>query len=184
MELHNLKYTKGARGHKVRTYGRGFSSGLGKTSGRGQKGQHSRQSGNVRIGFEGGQTPIYRKIPKVGFNNFNFKDDTRVVTIDQVINAELKEVTPKALVEKGLLCCTCHPVKLIGGKNKITKTDIKSIEVNSISKPLQEQLTKLGVKVTLVEFIKNKPVRAVKLQPKKAAAPAAKKATAKKVAKK
>ena len=61
MELNNLKYTKGARGHKVRTYGRGFSSGLGKTSGKGTKGQNSRKSGKVRIGFEGGQTPLYRR---------------------------------------------------------------------------------------------------------------------------
>ena len=81
MELNNLTYTKGARGHKRRTYGRGFSSGLGKTSGRGQKGQHSRKSGNVRIGFEGGQTPIYRKIPKVGFNSYNFATDYYVVSL-------------------------------------------------------------------------------------------------------
>jgi large subunit ribosomal protein L15 len=71
MELNNLKYTKGSRGHKVKR-GRGFGCGFGKTNGRGTKGQNSRKSGGVRLGFEGGQTPLYRRLPKFGFNNYNF----------------------------------------------------------------------------------------------------------------
>jgi large subunit ribosomal protein L15 len=81
MELNNLKYTKGARGHKRKTYGRGFGSGIGKTGGKGTKGQKQRKSGHVRLGFEGGQTPIYRKVPKVGFNNYNFRKQYNIVTI-------------------------------------------------------------------------------------------------------
>ena len=139
MELNNLSYTKGARGHKRRTYGRGFSSGLGKTSGRGQKGQHARKSGNVRIGFEGGQTPIYRKIPKVGFNSYNFCEKIYVVSLNQIIKAKLKEVNRKTLLEKQIIGKKNLPIKLVGPK-KYKEINIEGIsfEVDIVTKPVEK----------------------------------------------
>lgn len=139
MELNNLSYTKGSRGQKRRTYGRGFSSGLGKTSGRGQKGQHSRKSGNVRIGFEGGQTPIYRKIPKVGFNKYNFCKEFYVVSLDQVMRLKLKDVNRKTLLEKGVIGKEKLPIKLIGPRD-YKKVNVEGItfEVDIVTKSVQK----------------------------------------------
>src|SRR3712207_7542534 len=82
MKLHELKPAKGSR--KVRNrVGRGTSSGNGKTSGRGQKGQKARSGGGVRLGFEGGQTPLFRRIPKRGFTNINTKEYA-LVNLDQL----------------------------------------------------------------------------------------------------
>lgn len=142
MELNNLSYTKGSRGHKRRTYGRGFSSGLGKTSGRGQKGQHSRKSGNVRIGFEGGQTPIYRKIPKVGFNSYNFATEYYVVSLDQIHTSKLTNVNRKTLVEKGLIGKKNMPIKLVGPKNyKKIKLEPITVEVDALTKSVAKYIT-------------------------------------------
>ncbi|MDR0739464.1 MAG: 50S ribosomal protein L15 [Mycoplasmataceae bacterium] len=121
MELNNLKYTKGARGHKRKTYGRGFGSGIGKTGGKGTKGQKQRKSGHVRLGFEGGQTPIYRKVPKVGFNNHNFKTNYNVVTIKQLIQLGLDKIDSKALINKRIISDNKLPLKIIGN-DKITKS--------------------------------------------------------------
>ena len=139
MELNNLSYTKGSRDQKRRTYGRGFSSGLGKTSGRGQKGQHSRKSGNVRIGFEGGQTPIYRKIPKVGFNKYNFCKEFYVVSLDQVMRLKLKDVNRKTLLEKGVIGKEKLPIKLIGPRD-YKKVNVEGItfEVDIVTKSVQK----------------------------------------------
>ena len=145
MELNNLKYTKGSRNHKRRAYGRGFSSGLGKTCGRGQKGQHSRKSGNVRIGFEGGQTPIYRKIPKVGFNSYNFCTNYNVVSIDKIISAKLKDVNRDSLVKANLIDKNDLPIKIIGGRKPISKIEtVISFKVDKVSNNLKAQLEKLG----------------------------------------
>lgn len=80
MELKELKCTPKARNHKSKILGRGHGSGLGKTSGRGQKGQKARKSGHTRPGFEGGQTPLYRRLPKFGFSTSGFK--TKPINID------------------------------------------------------------------------------------------------------
>ena len=77
MELNNLKPNKGAV-RKRKRVGRGTASGYGKTAGRGQDGQHSRSGVGIRIGFEGGQMPLYRRLPKRGFNNFDFEDGAEV----------------------------------------------------------------------------------------------------------
>ena len=94
MKLHELQPAAGSR--KVRNrVGRGTSSGNGKTSGRGQKGQKARSGGGVRLGFEGGQTPLFRRLPKRGFTNINAKEYA-IVNLDQ-FNGELtKKLTVKA----------------------------------------------------------------------------------------
>lgn len=148
MELHNLKYTKGSRDHKVKTLGRGYGSGMGKRSTRGQKGQHARKSGNVRQGFEGGQTPLYRKIPKVGFNNYDFADRPVVLTTDQI--AKLKVVDRKALIAAGLVKKSCKaPIKLIAGK-KALKAPVE-VSVNHVTEGAKKIITSANGKVTIVK---------------------------------
>ncbi|MDR1235129.1 MAG: 50S ribosomal protein L15 [Mycoplasmataceae bacterium] len=126
MELNSLKYTKGSRGHKRKTYGRGFGSGIGKTGGKGTKGQKQRKSGHVRLGFEGGQTPIYRKVPKVGFNNYNFATKYNVVTIKQLIQLKVDKIDTKVLQDKKIINVNKLPIKIIGN-DKLTK----AIEVSA-----------------------------------------------------
>src|SRR5689334_21348707 len=102
MRLHNLKPRPGAK-HRTKRLGIGESSGHGKTSGRGGKGQTARSGGSVRLGFEGGQMPLVRRIPKRGFNNANFRTEYTIINVDQ-LNAfdDDATVTPEALVEAGL----------------------------------------------------------------------------------
>lgn len=146
MELNNLKYTKGSRNHKTKTYGRGFGSGIGKTSGKGTKGQKSRKSGKVRLGFEGGQTPLYRKIPKVGFNNYNFQENYEIVTLTQVTKLG-EEVNKETLVKTGLISSTKAKVKLIGGKKSITLSKPLNITVDKVSANVEKAISAAGGKV-------------------------------------
>lgn len=146
MELNNLKYTKGSRNHKTKTYGRGFGSGIGKTSGKGTKGQKSRKSGKVRLGFEGGQTPLYRKIPKVGFNNHNFQENYEIVTLTQVSKLG-EEVTKETLVKAGLISSLKAKVKLIGGKKSITLSKPLNITVDKVTANVEKAISKAGGKV-------------------------------------
>lgn len=148
MKLHNLKYTKGSRDHKVKTLGRGYGSGMGKRSTRGQKGQHARKSGNVRQGFEGGQTPLYRKIPKVGFNNANFASKVLVLTTDQIAN--MKVVDRKTLITKRMLSKNSKAmVKIIAGK-KALKAPIE-VSVNKVTEGAKKIITSAKGKVTIVK---------------------------------
>ena len=100
MELGNIK----AGQEKVtrRRVGRGIGSGLGKTSGRGHKGQKARSGGGVRRGFEGGQTPLYRRLPKRGFKNINSKNYTEV-TLNMLNKSEATDVTAETLLNEGII---------------------------------------------------------------------------------
>lgn len=102
MKLHELKPAEGARKKRNRV-GRGIGSGNGKTSGRGQKGQNARSGGGVRLGFEGGQTPLYRRLPKRGFTNINRKEYA-IVNLEALNRFEDgTEVTPELLIETGVV---------------------------------------------------------------------------------
>src|SRR5690606_26023039 len=102
MKLHELKSAEGSRKTRNRV-GRGIGSGNGKTSGRGQKGQNSRSGGGVRLGFEGGQTPLFQRLPKRGFTNINRKEFA-VVNLDTLNRFEDgTEVTPELLIESGIV---------------------------------------------------------------------------------
>lgn len=125
MKLENLKSKEGSR-HKTKRVGRGFGSGIGKTSTRGSKGQKSRKSGHTRPGFEGGQTTLYRRIPKIGFNNKNFANNYNVVTLNNIVKLNLTNVDKKVLVEKGLIEDNKLPIKVIG-----TATISKPISVSA-----------------------------------------------------
>lgn len=100
MELGNLQ--PAVKKQTKKRVGRGMGSGLGKTSGRGHKGQKARTGGGVRRGFEGGQTPLYRRLPKRGFNNFNAKTYTEV-TLTMLNKSAKEEVTAESLLEQGII---------------------------------------------------------------------------------
>lgn len=121
MELHNLEYTKGSRDQKTKRVGRGHGSGMGKTSTRGQDGQKSRKSGHTRLAFEGGQTPLYRRVPKIGFNNINFANEYNVVTLKTLETIGAKEINLDVLVEKRIISNPKLPIKVIGN-TKVTKS--------------------------------------------------------------
>ena len=113
MKLHELQYTEGARKTRKRV-GRGTSSGTGKTAGRGQKVQGARSGGGKKPGFEGGQTPLFMRLPKRGFTNFN-KLEYAIVNLDQLNTFEAGTVVcPKALKEAGLIKKELDGVKVLG----------------------------------------------------------------------
>ena len=110
--LHNLPAPKGAHREPKRK-GRGPGSGLGKTAGRGHKGQRARKSGNVRPGFEGGQMPLVRRVPKRGFTN-PFRRPNQVVNVGDLGRVSGAEITPAVLVELGLVGTGRRPIKILG----------------------------------------------------------------------
>ena len=137
MKLHELSYTEGAR-HKRNRVGRGTSSGNGKTSGRGQKGAGARSGGGKRPGFEGGQTPLFMRLPKRGFTNFT-RVEYSIVNLDQLNRFEDDtEVTPELLVETGLVRKELDGIKILGNgslekkltvkANKFSASAVKAIE--------------------------------------------------------
>lgn len=137
MKLHEMKYTEGARQKRYRV-GRGHGSGNGKTAGRGQKGQNSRSGGGVRLGFEGGQTPLARRLPKRGFTNFNRKEYAIVNVASLNKFEDGTEVTPELLIECGLVKKELDGIKILGEgelekkltvkANKFSKSAIATIE--------------------------------------------------------
>lgn len=112
VHLGNLKRPKGSSTTPKRK-GRGPGSGLGKTAGRGHKGQRARKSGNVRPGFEGGQMPLIRRLPKRGFTN-PFRARVQVVNLRDLAKLPTEEVTPTTLVAAGLTSRADDPVKVLG----------------------------------------------------------------------
>ncbi|HWP37308.1 MAG TPA: 50S ribosomal protein L15 [Gemmatimonadales bacterium] len=112
MGLHNLR-PAGGSSQAPKRKGRGPGSGTGKTAGRGHKGQRARKSGNVRPGFEGGQMPLLRRLPKRGFTN-PFKVSAQVVNLRALVKLPAEEVTPATLLAAGLVSRSDRPVKLLG----------------------------------------------------------------------
>ena len=111
-ELHDLSPAEGSRRSRKRL-GRGQGSGTGKTAGKGQKGQNSRSGGGVSAGFEGGQMPLQRRIPKRGFTNIN-RVEYQVVNVRDLVRHEPGDVTPESLREHGLISSLRLPVKILG----------------------------------------------------------------------
>lgn len=145
MKLHELKYVKGSKFSRKRV-GRGIGSGIGKTSGKGMKGQNSRSGGKVRIGFEGGQTPIFRRIPKIGFNNI-YKKKYKILNLKKIEKLNISEINHKTLIEYKIIKSNKKLIKIIGN-NKINK--ILNVKINKISKNAKKIITKIGGKVELI----------------------------------
>lgn len=136
MKLHELSQTQSRKSRK--RVGRGPGSGLGKTAGRGQKGQKARSGGGVRLGFEGGQMPLYRRLPKRGFTNI-WGTEYTVINVDDLNRFEAGTVvTPELLKEAGIVKKAKDGIKVLGnGKleksvevkaHKFSKTAIEKIE--------------------------------------------------------
>ncbi|EAK8408841.1 TPA: 50S ribosomal protein L15 [Listeria monocytogenes] len=146
MKLHELKPSEGSRKERNRV-GRGTGSGNGKTSGRGHKGQKARSGGGVRLGFEGGQLPLFRRIPKRGFTNINRKEFA-IVNLD-VLNRfeDGTEVTPELLVETGIIRNEKSGIKILSNGNIEKKLTVKA---NKFSAAAKEAIEVAGGKTEVI----------------------------------
>lgn len=142
MKLHELKPNPGAK-HRKRRLGRGESSGLGKTSGKGHKGQKARSGASIRPGFEGGQMPLARRLPKKGFNNAQFKTQYAIVNLRD-LEAKFSdgdEVNEATLRTAGLVKGVCDGVKVLGNGDLSRKL---TVTVDKISAAAKEKVEKAG----------------------------------------
>ena len=142
--LSTLRPPKGATANRKRV-GRGMGSGMGKTSTRGHKGQRSRSGSRMMRGFEGGQMPLHRRLPKRGFTNI-FRTEYQVVNLERLAELGEKNITPELMVKNGL-----------AGKNDLIKVlgdgEVKSaltVQAHKFSKSAQEKITKAGGKAELI----------------------------------
>jgi large subunit ribosomal protein L15 len=148
MRLHNLSPRPGSR-HRVKRLGCGESSGHGKTSGKGHKGQKARSGGSIRLGFEGGQMPLIRRLPKRGFNNAAFHKTYAIVNLDTLNGFKAGSVVnEQALRESKLIRGNFEGIKILGdGELKHGLT----IEADKVSASAREKIEKAGGKITLRE---------------------------------
>lgn len=149
MKLHELKPAKGST-HTRKRVGRGNGSGLGNTAGRGHKGQKARSGGGVRPGFEGGQMPMIRRLPKRGFTN-NFRKEYTIVNLSDLEERfeNGAEVTVKSLLETGLIKKVKDGVKVLGN-GELTK--VLTVKVDKVSKTAAEKIAAAGGKVEVEQI--------------------------------
>lgn len=148
MKLHELRPNAGGGSKKTKRLGRGTATGQGKTSGRGQKGQNSRSGGGVRPGFEGGQMPLYRRLPKRGFTNI-FAKKYAIVNIED-LNERFEdgmEVTAASLIEAGVIKKALDGVKVLGNGELNKKLTVKATK---FSKVAVEKIEANGGKVEVI----------------------------------
>lgn len=142
MKLHELKPSPGAK-HRRKRLGCGESSGLGKTSGKGHKGQKARSGGGVRPGFEGGQMPIYRRLPKKGFNNARFRTKIAVINVGR-LDAKFEDgatVNEQSLREAGLVSGRYDAIKILGQGSLGHKL---TVAVDAVSASAREKIEQAG----------------------------------------
>jgi large subunit ribosomal protein L15 len=140
MNLSNIRAPKKATANKKRV-GRGMGSGMGKTSTRGHKGQRSRSGSRMMRGFEGGQMPLHRRMPKRGFTNI-FRQEFNIVNLEKLAELGETTITPEVLRKAGVIKGK-HPVKVLGdGELSIALT----VHAHKFSKSAQEKITKAGGK--------------------------------------
>ncbi|MDQ0220573.1 50S ribosomal protein L15 [Peribacillus cavernae] len=146
MKLHELKAAEGSR-KETKRKGRGIGSGNGKTAGKGHKGQNARSGGSVRPGFEGGQTPLFRRLPKRGFTNINRKDYA-IVNLDALNRFEDgTEVTPALLIETGIVSKEKAGIKILAKGNVEKKLTVKAHKFSSTAK---EAIEAIGGKTEVI----------------------------------
>ena len=147
MKLHELRPSEGAFKTSKRV-GRGVGSGLGKTSGKGHKGQNARSGGGVRPGFEGGQLPLFRRLPKRGFSNARFKTVYAVINLSDLNKFEEGAIiTPELLKEMGILKNQLDGVKVLGNGKLEKKLTVKA---NKFSQTAIEAIEKMGGKAEVI----------------------------------
>jgi len=146
MRLHNLRPRPGSR-HRVKRLGCGESSGHGKTSGKGHKGQKARSGGSIRLGFEGGQMPLIRRLPKRGFNNAAFRKHYAIVNLDDLNEFKAgATVNEQLLRESNLVRGHFLGIKILGGgelKHGLT------VEADKVSAAAREKIEKAGGTISL-----------------------------------
>ncbi len=145
MNLSNLRAPRKANENKKRV-GRGMGSGMGKTSTRGHKGQGSRSGSSLMRGFEGGQMPLHRRLPKRGFTNI-FKKDYEVVNLERLAGLGETEITPEFLRKAGVVSSKNSLVKVLGGGELSTAL---TVHAHKFSKSAQEKIEKAGGKVQVL----------------------------------
>ena len=146
MKLHELRAVEGATKNRKRR-GRGTATGQGKTGGRGMNGQKSRSGGKIRLGFEGGQMPLYRRIPKRGFTNIWAKEFeiVNVEALNRFDNGTV--VTPELLIEVGMVKQVKDGVKILGG-GELTKK--LTVQANAFSASAKEKIEAVGGKAEVI----------------------------------
>ena len=145
MKLDELKPAQKTK--KKTVVGRGVGSGLGKTSGRGHKGQKARSGGGVRRGFEGGQTPLYRRLPKRGFNNSVHADDYVEVTLTMLNKSSKEDVTAESLIEDGIIRKAKDGIVILATGKLEKKLNVKAVK---FTKAAQEKIEALGGKAEVI----------------------------------
>ena len=146
MKLHELQVVEGAR-HSRKRVGRGTGSGHGKTACKGHKGQNARSGGGVRPGFEGGQTPLFKRLPKRGFTNVNHKEYATVNVEDLNVFENGTVVTIEQLQEKGLVKKVYDGVKVLGN-GKLEKN--LTVKANKFSKTAEAAITSAGGTIEVI----------------------------------
>ena len=143
----NLEDLKPAQKNTSRTrVGRGFGSGLGKTSGRGHKGQKARSGGGVRRGFEGGQTPLYRRLPKRGFTNIHANEYTEV-TLTMLSKVKDENVTAESLIKEGIIRKANDGIVVLATGKLDKKVNVKAVRFTAKAK---EAIESLGGKAEVI----------------------------------
>ena len=160
MNLSTVRAPKKASENRKRV-GRGMGSGMGKTSARGHKGQRSRSGSRMMRGFEGGQMPLHRRLPKRGFTNI-FRTEYQVVNLDRLVELGESDITPELLIKHGIV----HKndlIKVLGdGELKSALT----VRAHKFSKSAQEKIAKAGGKVELIGVAAEEPKKPTKLKKK------------------
>ena len=147
MKLNELKYNEGSK-KDIKRLGRGSSSGTGKTSGKGHKGQNARSGGGVKPTFEGGQLPLYRRLPKRGFSNAEFKTVYAVINLSDLNRFEDGAVvTPELLKEMGLIKNQLDGIKVLGN-GKLTKK--LTVKAHKFSSSAQREIESNGGKTEVI----------------------------------
>ncbi len=147
MKLHTMSRPEGAIQTRKRV-GRGAGSGLGKTSGKGHKGQNARSGGGVRPGFEGGQLPLFRRLPKRGFSNAPFKKEYAVINLSDLNKFENDAVvTPELLKEMGVVKNSLSGIKVLGNGTLEKKLVVRA---HKFSNKAKEEIEKLGGKAEVI----------------------------------
>jgi large subunit ribosomal protein L15 len=145
MNLSNIRAPKKAS-EKRKRVGRGMGSGMGKTSTRGHKGQRSRSGSRMIRGFEGGQMPLHRRLPKRGFTNI-FRQEYNIVNLDRLAALGQTTITPEVLRKAGVIS-TKHPVKILGNGELAAAL---TVHAHKFSKSAQEKITKAGGKFEVLQ---------------------------------
>ena len=145
MNLSNIRAPKKAT-EKRKRVGRGMGSGMGKTSTRGHKGQRSRTGSRMIRGFEGGQMPLHRRMPKRGFTNI-FRKEFNIVSLERLVELGETTITPEVLRKAGVIK-TKHPVKILGDGEL---TAAITVHAHKFSKSAQDKITKAGGKFEVLQ---------------------------------